>query len=92
MGKYINDTFGALTQPFIRNTMKNKNTCALELVILYETGHKNATETFRVLSCLIYTIIENYVFIDYIYCLSKKLSEICLDRKYPEKVLTNSWV
>ena len=31
--KCMNDTFGTITQPFIKNTMKNKNTFVLALVI-----------------------------------------------------------
>ena len=56
---------------FTKNTMKNNNTCVLALVMFYEKRHKNATKYFRVLSCVIYTIIDNYV---------------CIDRKYLEKV------
>ena len=29
----MNDTFGTITQPFNMNTIKEKNTCILELVI-----------------------------------------------------------
>ena len=64
--------------------MKNNNTCVLALVIFYETRHKNATKYFRVLSCVIYTIIDNYVCICYLACQSKKISVICMDRKYLE--------
>ena len=37
--KFMNDTFGTLTQPFIINTVKKKNTCVLSLVMFYETRH-----------------------------------------------------
>ena len=77
----MNYTFGKTTQPIIRNNMKNKNTCVLALVMFYETRHKNATKAFIVLSCVIYTIIENYVFIGYISCQSNRLSVTCIDRK-----------
>ena len=40
---------------------------------------KNGTKYLRVLSCLIYAIIGNYVCIDYLACQSKKLSVICMD-------------
>ena len=39
-----------------------------------------------------FTIIDNYACIDSIYFQSKRLSDICIDRKYLEKVLTNAWV
>ena len=63
----MNDIFGTITQVFIKNTIKN-NTCVLTLVIYYETIHKNSMEYFKVLSCVIYTIIDNYVCIDYLAC------------------------
>ena len=61
----MNDRFGTLTQTFIGNTIKNNN-CVLAIVMFYETSHKNATKYFRMLSCVIYTNIDNYVCIDYI--------------------------
>ena len=67
---------------FIKYTMKKKNTRVLAWVMFYETGHKNVTKYFRVLSCVIYSIIGNYVCIDYLACQSKKLRDICIDRKY----------
>ena len=45
--------------------MKKNNAYVLLLVMFYETRHKNATKYFRVLSCVIYNIIDNYVCIDY---------------------------
>ena len=81
----MNDTFGTITQPFIKNVTKKKNTCVLALVMFYEKRHKNATKYFRLLSYVIYTIIDNYVCIDYLACQSKQRSEICIDRKYLEK-------
>ena len=38
-----------------------------------------------VLGCVIYTIVDNYVCIDYLAWQSKKLSDICINRKYLEK-------
>ena len=64
----MNDTFGTIIQPFIKNTTKNKNTRVLELVMFYEARYKNAKQYSRVLSCVIYTNIDNYVCIYYIYC------------------------
>ena len=77
---------------FYKKNMKKKTTCVLGLVIFYETRHKNVTKYFRVLSCFIYSIIENYVYIDYLYFQSKKLSDICVDRKSFFLSLRNSWV
>ena len=40
----------------------------------------NPMELFRVLSCVVYSIIANYVLIEYLGCQSKKLSGICTDK------------
>ena len=54
--------------------------CVFELVIFYETRNKNAMKYFRLLSCVMYTIIDNYVCIDYLACQSNKLSVICMEK------------
>ena len=43
----MNDMFGTITQPFIRNTIKNNNTFVLELLMFYETRHKNANKSIQ---------------------------------------------
>ena len=65
--KCINNKFGPSTQPFITATLEKNNTRALVLLMLYET-RKNPKKAFKVLSCFIYTIISNYVCIDYLAC------------------------
>ena len=61
--------FGELTQPFIKTILpQKKHTSVLELLIIHETRVGNPKKYFRVLSCVIYNIIENYVCIDYIAC------------------------
>ena len=82
--KFINNTFGALTQPFVK-TILSKKTSVLELLMFHETRGVNPNKVFRVLSCAIYTIIENYVCIGYLACQSKTLSEISVGYKYVEK-------
>ena len=53
--------------------------------MFYETRNINATKYFRVLICVIYTIIDNYVCIDYLDCQPNKLSFICMDGNYLRK-------
>ena len=48
----------------------------LALTIFYETRADNPNKDYRVLSCVIYTTIKNYVCIDDLACQSKKLGEI----------------
>ena len=58
-------TFGAITQPHIRTILANNNTRVLELLIFCNT-RKNPKKVFKLLSCVIYTIIINCVCIDYL--------------------------
>ena len=64
----MNTTFGELTQPFIKATLSKNNTIVLELIMFHETRGEKPKNNFRVLSCVIYTIIKNYVCIDYLAC------------------------
>ena len=66
-------TFGAITQPFLRATLLKK-TIVLALLMFYETGAEKIA--YKLLSCVICTMIENYVCIDYLVCQSKTLSKI----------------
>ena len=65
-------TLGEITQPFIKSTLANNNNIVLALIMLYETRADNPKKAFRLLSCVIYTIINNYVCIDYLACQYKK--------------------
>ena len=55
-----------------------KNTRVLALVIFYDNGKKFIRRMFRVLSCVIYTIIRKYVCIDYLGSEKSKSSDIRL--------------
>ena len=64
MDKFINTTFSAITQPHIKTILAKKKTRVVALLMFYET-RKNPKKAFKVLSCFIYTMIINYVCIDY---------------------------
>ena len=84
-------TFGETTQPFIKATLLKMNTSVLALIMFYDTISYNTKKAFRVLSCVIYTIIKNYACIDYLAYQLKK-GEITVGSKQREKVLTEYWV
>ena len=86
----MNNTFGNVTQPFIKNVITKNNICVLALIFFRETRHTKAKKAFRVLSCVIYTIIDNVVCVDYLACQSKELSEICVDGRYLVKYFNKS--
>ena len=67
-------TFGEITKPFIKATLAKNNTSVLALIMFYET--RAYKKYYRVFSCVIYTIIKNYICIDYLAFQSKSLSEM----------------
>ena len=72
-------TFGAITQPFIKIHIVKNKTRLLASILFYETRAKNIA--YRVLSCVIYTIIKNYVCIDYLACQFFQKVKYLLDMK-----------
>ena len=60
----------------IRGCLLKKNTYVMALIIIYETGGKDIRNVYRVLSCVVYTLIDNYVCIYYLLCQSKTLPGI----------------
>ena len=61
-------TFGEITQLFIKSTLAKNITSVIALMIFYETRADNPIKSYRVMSCLIYTVIKNYFCIDYLAC------------------------
>ena len=68
--KCMNNKFGPITQPYIRATLSKKTPRFLALFVFYET-RKNPKKDFKVLSCVIYTIISNF-FVLIIYLVNQK--------------------
>ena len=65
--KCMNNIFGPINQPYIKATLSKKTTRVLSLLMFYQTRN-NPKKSFKVLSCVIYKIISNYVCIDYPAC------------------------
>ena len=65
VNKCMKTAFGAITQPHIITILEKNNTIVLALLMFYET-RKNPKKNFKSLRCAIYTIIRNYVCIDYL--------------------------
>ena len=74
----LNNTFGADTNKHINRTLMNRDTRVLALVVFYEQGNFNPGKMFRVLICVIYTIIDRYVCINYLGTETNKISEFNL--------------
>ena len=74
----LSNTFGADTNKHINKTLMNTDTRVLALVVHYELGNTNPKKMFKVLSCVIYEIIDRYVCIDYLGTEIKKISQLKL--------------
>ena len=72
----LKDTFGADTNKQINLILKRRNTRVIVLIINYEHGNYSTIKMFKVLSCVVYTIIDKYVCVDYLCTLNKILSEL----------------
>ena len=57
----------------------------LALVVFYELGNINPRKMFKVLSCVIYSIIDRYVCIDYLCTEIKKISRLKRERSLKTK-------
>ena len=70
----LNNTFGADTNKQINVILKRPNTIVIALIINYEHGSYSTINFFKLLSCVVYTIIDKYVCIDYLCTENKRLS------------------
>ena len=67
LNKCMSNIFGEIIQPHIRTTFAKNNKRVLALLLFCET-RQNPMKAFKVLSCVLCTIISNYVCIDYLAC------------------------
>ena len=68
--------FSIRPMKYIKKFLMKKNTSIMVLIMIYENNGEIPKTFYRVLSCVVYTLIDNYVCIDYISCQSKTLSDI----------------
>ena len=68
----------------IENLMEKHYTWVFALVMFYKTKTNNPIKVYRLLSCVLYYFIENYVCIDYVCCHSRTLSVIASDKIFKE--------
>ena len=56
---FLKEIFHSINMSGIRKILKKENTYVIALVMFYENRTTNAIKVLRVLSCVIYTIVEN---------------------------------
>ena len=58
----------------IRIVMRKKYTCIIAQIFFYETETNNTIKVYRVFSCVLDSVVDNYVCIEYLCCRYKTLS------------------
>ena len=56
----------------------------MALMSIYENNEKDTKTVYRVLNCVVYNLIDNYVCIDYLSCQSKTLCGISINPTFKE--------
>ena len=75
----------------IRNVLNKSNTCVIVIIIFYDNRTTNPMKVFRGLSCALYTILENYFCIDYIYS-EYKIIACYLDSRSVNEPYIMPWI
>ena len=68
----------------IRDFLIKKSTYFMALIVIYENSGKYIRKVYIVLSCVVDTIIDNCVCIDYLSCKSKKFCGISSNPTFKE--------
>ena len=78
----------------IKKFSKKKNTCVMALKMIYDNNGGNAKKVYRVLSCVVYSLIEYYFCIDYLSCQPKALKLYFIQTnisRYKYQYFTRYW-
>ena len=69
-------SFAARTIETIKYCLRKNNTCVMALIMFYENNVVKPKKLYRVLSYVLYSLIDNYACIDYLSCQPKTLRYI----------------
>ena len=69
--KSLSVSFHKNTMETIKYRLMKKNTCVIILIMIYEYNGQETKQKYKVLGCVVYSLIDNYIGIDYILCQSK---------------------
>ena len=77
-------SFSDGTMKAIKNCLMKKNTFVMALLMIYENTGEIPKQMYRVLSCAVYSLIENYACIEYLSSQSKILSAISFNPTFED--------
>ena len=80
--KCLKEKFHSSTQSDIKNLMVKANTYVISLVMFYDNRTMNKLRLFRLLSCVVYYLIDNCVCIDYLEVVNLKSKASSILIKY----------
>ena len=60
----------------IRDCLRKNNTCVMALMMFYDNNVEKPKKWYKVLICVVYSLIDNYVCIDYLSRQSKISSSV----------------
>ena len=66
IGYMINPSLHIKKMQSIKMFLTENNTSVMALIMIYNTDGISIKKLFRVLSCVIYTLLDNYFCIDYL--------------------------
>ena len=72
--KWLSFSLHKRTMETIKYFLRKKNTCVMALISFYEINGLKTKKVYRVLICVVYSLIEDHVCIDYISCQTETLA------------------
>ena len=69
----------------VRYFLLKNDTSVMAIIMIHETAEITIRKVYRVLSCVVYTLIHNYVCIYYLSCQPKTLCGISKNPTFKEK-------
>ena len=82
--KCLSVSFHSGTMETNRYCLKENNKCVMALIIVYENNGIKPKKVYRELSCVVYSLVDNYVCIDYLLFQSKTLSSISSQKTFEQ--------
>ena len=64
--KFLSVLFPASTMKTIKDCLMNNNTCVMAIIMIYENNGEIQKQLYRVLSCVVYSLIDYYFCIDFL--------------------------
>ena len=85
---FLVDYCSMKTMKTIKSILMKKNKFVMALIMIYENNGKIPKQLYRVVSCVVYNVIDNCVCIEYLLCQSKTLSSISCNQTFKDTIFS----